>query len=151
MFQTVSKSNPSEDGGYDEGPVICPNGYPVHAGAHLLAVGKWAWVISAVGTCRTNLAGVTCGCKSNLDPKTAITNRVLSATTQICRVTMAQTNSLNKGKVNMRRVKGDRVSPSPPHDYTCCTDASELHFHPAAEHQVPALRGAFQTDRQVHR
>jgi hypothetical protein len=128
MFQTVSKTDPIFDGEYDEGPVIDRNNYPVDIGAHIHAVGEWAWVNNAMGTYRANLAGVICGFESNLDPKSAITNKVLPSVSQIYRVTMAQLNSLTKAKVNVLRFKGDLEPAALLHDYTCSTDASDYLF-----------------------
>jgi hypothetical protein len=128
MFQTVSKTDPIYDGEYDEGPVIDRNNYPVDIGAHIHAVGEWAWVNNAMGTYRANLAGVICGFESNLDPKSAITNKVLPSVSQIYRVTMAQLNSLTKAKVNVLRFKGDLEPAALLHDYTCSTDASDYLF-----------------------
>ena len=128
MFQTASEAFPGEDGEYDEGPIVDRNNYPVDVGAHIHAVGEWAYVMNAAGTYQGNLAGVVCGYESNLDPKSAITNKAMPAVAQIYRVTLSQLNSLTKAKVNMLRFKGDGVAPALLHDYTCSTDQSDYIF-----------------------
>jgi hypothetical protein len=128
MYRTLSISNPGTFGEYDEGPVIDANGWPTDIGAYLNAVGDWAYVVNGLGTYRANLAGITCGYSSQLDPKSALTNKALPNVSQIYQVTPTQLDQLTAAKVNMLRFKGSGVAPALLHDYTCANGQSDFIF-----------------------
>ena len=128
LFQSSSASNPGDLGEYDEGFVIDANGWPTDIGAYLSAIGDWAYVTNGLGTYRANLAGVTCGYSSALDPKSALTNKPLPNVSQIYQVTLAQLNELTAAKVNMLRFKGPGAAPALLHDYTCANSKSDFIF-----------------------
>ena len=108
--------------------MIDANGWPTDIGAYLSAIGDWAYVTNGLGTYRANLAGVTCGYSSALDPKSALTNKPLPNVSQIYQVTLAQLNELTAAKVNMLRFKGPGAAPALLHDYTCANSKSDFIF-----------------------
>lgn len=129
LFQTVSQSDPTQFGEYDEGVVVDKNGYKVDIGAYLHVVGDYSYISNGYNSLyKGNIAGITAGFCSALDEKSALTNKKLPGVTQLYQISLAQLNALTQAKVNMLRFKGDNVQPALLHDYTCSTNISDYIF-----------------------
>jgi hypothetical protein len=115
----------TENETYDGEPQIDNNGNVEDAGRHIHVVADWAfmsngWAINYV----QNIAGLTAGFLSSLDPASGLTNKAINAT-QIWQPTPVQMDALTEAKIDVLRFKGVNNQPVLLHDLTAATNASD--------------------------
>jgi hypothetical protein len=128
LFETLDPTT-NQMGDYDDAVVIDGNGYKTDIGAYIHCVADYALLSNSYATTYvSNLAGVTAGLCSVLDEKSALTNKALTAVSQIYRLSMPQMDNLVQAKINVLRFKGDNNPVVLLHDRTAALLTSDYTF-----------------------
>jgi len=116
----------TDDGwSYDGEPQIDANGNVEDAGRHIHVQADWAFMSNGYAINYVqNIAGLTAGFMSALDPASGLTNKQINAT-QIWQPTPVQMDALTEAKISVLRFNGANNQPVLLHDLTAARDASD--------------------------